>query len=122
MPSTISVLLTPRVSFCPVATPASASAPTTTAAAIRIFIARSFSFEGFLSLRVHGVDHVLVLRADERPLQLHGRRQLLVIGGEDLLDEAKLLDGLDTGQLPIHALDLAPDQVPHLRGAAERGE
>ena len=43
MPSTISVLLTPRVSFCAVATPATASAPTITAAAIRIFIARSLA-------------------------------------------------------------------------------
>src|SRR2546426_3570853 len=112
MPSTISVLLTPRVSFCPVATPASASAPTTTAAAIRIFIARSFSFEGFLSLRVHGVDHVLVLRADERPLQLHGRRQLLVIGGEDLFPEGEILVCFGTGHVPRDAPGLSPDQLP----------
>src|SRR5438046_6016011 len=96
MPSTISVLLPPRVSFCAVATPATASAPTITAAAIRIFIARSFFS---LALSVHGVDDILVLRADERPLQLHGRRQLLVVGSEDLLDEAELLDGLDPREL-----------------------
>src|SRR5439155_824621 len=68
------------------------------------------------------VDRVLVFHADQRPLQLHGRRQLLVVGSEDLLDEAELLDGLDPRELPVHALDLAPDQVPDFGGAAERGE
>src|SRR5262245_48640389 len=38
MPSTISVLLTPRVSFCAAATPTSATAPTTTATINPLFI------------------------------------------------------------------------------------
>src|SRR5436309_6943004 len=132
IPSTISVLLTLRVSFWATASPASATAPTSTPAATsRILIARSFRSDATsgprrrraaLRLGVHGLDHVLVLSVDERALELHRRRELLVLRGEDLLDQPELLDGLDPRQLPIDAVDLAPDQALDLLSAAERGE
>src|SRR4029077_6593357 len=131
IPSTISVLLTPRVSRCAVATAASATAPISTPTSTsRILIIRSFRRDAMpgcrrprgLRLGVHGVDHVPVLSVDERALELHGRRELLVLRGEDLLDQPKLLDGLDPRQLPVDPIDLAPDQALDLLGAAERGE
>src|SRR5437763_16562912 len=74
MPSTISVLVTPRVSFCATATPTPAMTPTTTLRIKSFFIARSLRKvrPGAvpLSLRVHVVDHVLVLGVDERTLEL----------------------------------------------------
>src|SRR5215510_8098302 len=130
MPSTISVLLTPRL--CAAATPASATAPTSPAATSRILIVGSFrrvrqcpgrrAADAALGLGVHGVDDVLVLAVDERALELHGRRELLVLRGEDLLDQPELLDGLDPRQLPVDPLDLAADQSLDLLGPAERGE
>src|SRR5712692_8144483 len=122
MPSTISVLVTPRVSFCAIAVPVSATVTTSTSATPdRFFIAHPLSRLGedvrpppksrVLPLRIHAVDHVLVLCIHERSLQLHRRRQLLVLGGEDLLDEPELLDRLDAGKLLVHPFDLAPDQV-----------
>src|SRR5207245_11334824 len=122
MPSTISLAVTPRVSFCAVATPATASAPTSTATASRLFMDRSFRSAGWRRpspRRVHLVDDVLVLGVHQGPLELHGRRQLLVLGRQDLLDEPERLDGLHPGQLPVHPLDLRPDQVLHLLGPAQ---
>src|SRR5262245_6656720 len=130
IPRTISVLLTPRV-FCAAATPISATAPTSTPAATsRILIACSFRSDATSGRRrraasclgVHGVDHVLVLSVDERALELHGRRELLVLCGEDLLDQPELLDGLHARQLPVDPVDLAADQLLDLLGPAERGE
>src|SRR5262245_29787217 len=126
MPSTISPLLTPRVSFCAIATPARATAPASThTARAFLFIVVSLSWpapRGASGLPVHAVDDVPVLRVHETPLQLHGGRQLLVLGGEDLLDEVELLDGLHAGELLVHPLDLRPDEVLDLPGPAERGE
>src|SRR5207249_5734766 len=132
IPSTISVLLTPRVSFWATASPASATAPTSTPAATsRILIARSFRSDATsgprrrraaLRLGVHGLDHVLVLSVDERALELHGRRELLVLRGEDLLDQPEFLDGLDACQLPVDPVDLAADQPLDFLGPAQRGE
>src|SRR5881227_2818284 len=71
MPSTISLPDTPRVA-CPIAGPATATAPT------RILAIQSFFIDGsFLPLGVHGVDRILVFLVHVRPLQLHRRRQLL---------------------------------------------
>src|ERR1700730_15601698 len=125
MPSTISVGVTPRV--CAIAAPASANTPTSTPAPSLIFmvsprVSASCPAPRPSGLRVHPVDDILVLGIDERPFQLHGRCQLFVLRGQDLLDEAELLDGLDPGQLLVHPLDLARDQVLHLLRAAERGE
>src|ERR1051325_7159193 len=98
MPSTISVGVTPRVSFCAAATPATASAPASTATASHLVMDRS----SLSPCRVHVVDDVLVLGVHERPLELHGGRQLLVLGREDLLDEPEGLDGLHPRHLPVH--------------------
>src|SRR6266478_5159324 len=112
MPSTISVGVTPRV--CAIAAPASTTTPTSTPAPSTVFIVSprvctSCPAPRPSGLRVHPVDDILVLGVDERPLQLHGRGQLFVLRGQDLLDEAELLDRLDTGQLLVHPLDLARD-------------
>src|SRR5882672_12129125 len=118
MPSTISPGVTPRVSFCAAATPATASAPASTATASHLFMDRSSLSPGC----VHVVDDVLVLGVHERALELHGRRQLLVLRRENLLDQPEGLDGLHPGHLPVHPLDLRPDEVLHLLGPAQRGE
>src|SRR6266852_3866508 len=127
MPRTISVLVTPRVSFCAMAAPARATKPTSTPTPSSFLM--SCSFRGCPSAirrpsspRVHSVDHRFVFHVHECPLQLHGRRQLLVLGGEDLLDEAELLDRLYPRELPVHPLDLAPEQVLDLLGATQGGE
>src|SRR6266571_4159366 len=125
---TISVFVTPRVSFCAMAAPASATAPISTPIPSSFFINAllswlpAFGRSGLSNSRVHPVDDLFVFRVHVRPLQLHGRRQLFVLGGENLLDQAELLDGLHPGELPVHPLDLAPDEVLHLPGPAERGE
>src|SRR5262245_39280009 len=125
MPSTISPLLTPRVSFWAMAAPATATATASTPAIRAVLIERLLSSPrpaGASGLSVHGVDHVPVLRAHEAPLELHGGRELLVLGGEELLDQVKLLDGLDPGELLVHPLDLLPDQILDFPGPAEGGE
>src|SRR5207302_4157515 len=71
---------------------------------------------------IHAVDDVLVLAVHERPLQLHGRSQLLVLRREDLLDQAERLDRLHPGQLLVDPLDLVADELLHFPGAAQRGE
>src|SRR5215467_1775782 len=119
MPSTISVGVTPRCDWART-WPTRARAPTRATIAI-FFIVGSFG-RTWLGVRVHGVDDVLVLDVDEGTAELHGRRQLLVLRGEDLLDEPELLDGLHPRELLVHPLDLAPDQVLHLGGPAEGGE
>src|SRR5262245_4172744 len=141
MPSTISVLVTPRACWAS-AVPASATATASTAIPIprtarpictlipgSPFVMRgergplplklphpdAASAASFSRVRrvvssglgVHGVDEWLVLRVDEGAAELHRRRQLLVLRGQDLLDEAELLDRLDAGQALVDPLDLA---------------
>src|SRR4030095_1676698 len=118
MPSTISVGVTPRVSAS--ATPARARAAMRTTVPSVFFMESPLRWG--LPIHVHGVDDVLVLDVDERTLELHGRRQLVVLGGEDLLDETELLDRLHAGKLLVHPLDLAPDQILDLLGPAQRGK
>src|SRR5262245_63850535 len=122
MPSTISVALTPRVSFCAIAVPTSAIVSTSAnitrpvlIVASSVGLRRSASRAG-----VHAVDDVLVLTIDQRPLQLHGRGQLVVLGCEDLLDQVEALDALHPRHLLVHTLDLALDQVLALLGPAQR--
>src|SRR5439155_5531027 len=98
------------------ATPTSPMAPARTLTANSFLIVRSFS----LCPCIHGIDDVLVLFADEGPLQFHRRRELLVLRGEDLLDQPERLDGFHPRELFVHPLDLAGDQILDLLGAAER--
>src|SRR6266571_4764020 len=70
---------------------------------------------------VHGLDLGTVLLVDELALELHGRRQFVVLGGELPLDQVKPLDRLDAREIDVDLLDLAPDQVAHLARAAQAG-
>src|SRR5258707_5500355 len=60
---------------------------------------------------IHGVDLVRVPLVHKTPLQLHGRRQFLVLGRELAFNQEEFLDGFDAGEIGIHRLDLALDQV-----------
>src|SRR5262245_53043450 len=127
MPSTISVLLTPRA-CCATAAVLSPITASSAAAPSHFVMPRSFRLVAprpvarRSGLRVHGVDQLLVLHVDEGPAELHGRGQLLVLGGEELLDEAELLHRLHPGELLVHPGDLALDEVLHFFGPAQRGE
>src|SRR5690242_9766710 len=70
---------------------------------------------------IHRVDLASVALVHEIALQLHGRRQLLVLRRELPLDQHELLDGFDAGEIGIHRLDLAPDQILDLGRAAQAG-
>src|SRR4029079_6567259 len=82
----------------------------------------SEAFSSLAPFVVHAVDDILVFAIDERPLQLHRGRQLLVLRRQQLLDEPELLDRLHPRELLVDALDLAPDEVLDFPGAAQRGE
>src|SRR6478736_5784105 len=71
--------------------------------------------------RIHRVDLGGITLVHEAALQLHGRRQLLVLRSELAFDQIESLDGLDAGEIRIDPLDLAPDQVLDLRRAAQAG-
>src|SRR3954466_13296596 len=62
-------------------------------------------------LAIHGVDLDGVTLVHETALQLHGRRQFLVLRRELTFDQIELLDGLDAGEVDVDRLDLALDQV-----------
>src|SRR5512140_707742 len=70
-------------------------------------------------LAIHAVNLDRVALVHEIPLQLHGRRQFLVLGGQLTLDQEELLDGFDPGKIGVHRLDLALDQLLNLRRAAQ---
>src|SRR5882672_1572647 len=70
---------------------------------------------------IHGFDLGGVTLVHETPLQLHGRRQFLVLGRQLALDQEELLDGLDAGEVDIDRLDLALDQILDLRRPAQAG-
>src|SRR3954468_18288950 len=71
--------------------------------------------------RIHGVDLGGITLVHEAALQLHGRRQLLVLGRQLALDQEETLDGLDAGEIDVDRLDLALDQVLDLGRAAQAG-
>src|SRR4051794_20482763 len=71
--------------------------------------------------RIHRVDFGGITLVHEAALQLHGRRQLLVLRSELAFDQIESLDGLDAGEIGIDRFDLAPDQVLDLRRATEAG-
>src|SRR5215212_2908238 len=67
----------------------------------------------WMSSGVHRLDPVGVLALDQLSLELHRRRQFLVLGAELRLEQAELLDLLDPRELAVDPLDLAPDQLAH---------
>src|SRR6202171_707551 len=69
-------------------------------------------------LAIHGVNLDRVALVHEIPLQLHGRRQFLVLGRQLALDQEEFLDGLDAGKTRVHRLDLAQDQILDFRSPA----
>src|SRR6202045_3790502 len=76
---------------------------------------------GHRPLAIHGVDLDRVALVHEIPLQLHGRRQFLVLGRQLALDQEEFLDGFDAGEIGVHRLDLALDQILNLRRPAQAG-
>src|SRR5258708_10298296 len=70
-------------------------------------------------LAIHGVDLGRVALVHEAALQLHGRRQFLVLGRQLTLDQEEFLDGFDPREIDVDRLDLALDQVLDRRGAAQ---
>src|SRR6185369_3315975 len=70
---------------------------------------------------IHGVDLGGVAFVHEAALQLHGRRQLLVLGRELAFDQVELLDGFDAREVDVDRLDLALDQVLDFLRAAQAG-
>src|ERR1700736_5714357 len=56
------------------------------------------------ALAIHRVDLAGVTLVHEIALQLHGRRQLLVLRRQLALDQKKFLDGLDAGEIGIDRL------------------
>src|SRR6516165_9809587 len=116
MPNVTSVAVTPRV--CASAPAASASdAATVIRPIVDLFIFSSLDPLRILPLAclgIHAVDHPLVLFADELALELHGRRDLVVLGRELLRDQPELLDRLDPRKACVHPVDLRADQVDHL--------
>src|SRR5215831_4098714 len=118
MPNTTSVGVTPRVSAeAPAIGSSAAVAIAIPIVIVDLFIVPSLAgcdYSGLARLGIHAVDHRLVLLVHKFPLELHGRRQLIVLGGELLLDQAELLDGFDPREVLVDPLDLRPDQVLHL--------
>src|SRR5437660_12364836 len=97
MPNVTSVAVTPRC--CAIAPDVMAIAATDIRPIVHLFIFSSLDpvakYIPLTCLGIHAVNHCLVLFADELALELHGRRHLVVLGGELLLDQPELLDGLD---------------------------
>src|SRR5262245_59998753 len=117
MPNVTSVAVTPRC--CAIAPAASATdAATVTRPIIDLFnliLPRPrCNYNPLACLGIHAVDHRLVLFADELALELHGRRDLVVLWRQLLLDQPELLDRLDPGEALVDALDLPADQLHHL--------
>src|SRR5260370_26481767 len=130
MPNTTSVDVTPRV--CADAPAAATSEPAAAAIAtaraiVDLFIfssliPRACDYSGLARLGIHAVDHPDVLFIHEFALELHRRRELVVLGGELLLDQAELLDRLDAREVLVHPLDLRPNQVVDPARPAQRDE
>src|SRR4029077_4955076 len=54
---------------------------------------------------VHGVDLGRVTLVHKTALQLHGRRQFLILGRQLALDQEEFLDGLDPRKIDVDRLD-----------------
>ena len=61
--------------------------------------------------RVHRFDQITILFTDQLALELHGRRQLLVLRAELLLDQPELLDRLDPREAGVDLLVPADQRV-----------
>src|SRR5882724_6240166 len=126
MPNTTSVGVTPRVcAEAPAAGSNAAAAIASPRAIVDLFIDSSLPSCNCIELAclgIHAVDHRPILLVHELALELHRRRQFIVLGGELLLDQPELLDRFDAREALVHALDLRPDQVADLTGPAERGK
>src|SRR5262249_829062 len=135
MPSTISVLVTPRVcADASVATAASAATATLINVRYIVFFllwkvaqlsgckALISSGPSLRSVGVHAVDQYFVFLVHELALQLHRWRQLIVLCRELMFDQPELLDRLGLCEALIDLLDLRPDQVLHLARATKRGK
>src|ERR1700730_5250949 len=72
-------------------------------------------------LAIHGVYLDGIALVHEIPLQLHGRRQFLFLRRQLALDQEELLDGFDAGEIGVHRLDLALDQILDLGCPAQAG-
>ena len=99
----------PRVAFCATATPgqghrpepATTHSPASLLHRLAPFVAvltRSLGSAVATSPRTWRRSASLYFTFTNGALELHGRRQLLVLGGEDLLDEAELLDASRPGR------------------------
>ena len=64
-------------------------------------VSRQMPFSGAPAC-VHRLDQVLVFLVDQPSLELHRRGQLLVLGAQLGLDQAKALDLLDPGKMTVH--------------------
>src|SRR5690242_19507528 len=124
MPNTISFAVTPRVCADAGRDASVATATAVTRPIVDLCICSSLNASIVLlaNLGIHAVDHPLVLLVHEPALELHRGCELVVLGGELLLDQPELLDRLDPGEVAVHPLDLRPDQVVDLARSAERGE
>src|SRR5690606_16529514 len=98
-PMTISVSLTPCVACAAEAMPAANAAARmdfVIAFLISFLLVVAFvPYGAALCLTVHLVDQTLVLLFHEAALQLHGRRQFIIFGRQQHVDQAKILDLLD---------------------------
>src|SRR6266852_1497084 len=72
-----------------------------------------------LLLRVHLLDHVVVLREDRRAADLLGPRELVVVGVQLLVEEREPADPGDGGEVLVHARHRLRDQAGHLTLARE---
>src|SRR5215472_11639750 len=127
MPKVTSLAVTPRCcAIAPAATSDNAPVTARPIPFVDLPIVSSLYCCGTITpstrLDIHAVDHALVLLVHELALEFHGRRQFVVLGGELLLDQPELLDGLDPREVLVDPLDLRPDQVGDFAGSAERGE
>src|SRR5712672_4172423 len=125
MPSRISVGVTPRVcADAPAVASDAASAIAIPRPIVDFFIfsslfPRGCDYSGLARLGIHAVDHPDVLFIHELALELHCRRELVVLGGELLLDQPELLDRLDPREILVDPFDLRPDAVVDLARAAQ---
>src|SRR5260221_14446723 len=134
MPNSISLAVPPRVcAEAAVASDAAAVAAAIVLTIVHLLIAFPplgwrrpagpafvHHYSGLERLGIHAVDHPLVLLVHELALELHRGRDLLVLGGELLLDQPVLLDRLHPREVPVHPLDLRRDQVASLARPPER--
>src|SRR3954453_22781730 len=95
--------------------------PSQSFAVFKIPLSMSATGSSHRPLAIHGVDLDGITLVHETALQLHGRRQFLVLRRELTFDQIELLDGFDAREVDVDRLDLAMDQVLDLGRAAKAG-